>query len=112
MSVVVGLSEDSLWPALKRRDGEESQHAIQHVVKVEVAVDPLSLIHLLVMKRAVYMLYKRSSENNQEFLISTKKLHKQKMVFIKIWLEILTDTPILSSLRDLNTSITCPEEIK
>lgn len=46
----------SLWPALKGGDGEEGEHAIQHVVKVEVAVEPLSLGQRRVLEGILHVL--------------------------------------------------------
>lgn len=46
----------SLWPTLKCGNGKESQHAVQHIVKVEVVVDPLAVMDLRVMKRILHML--------------------------------------------------------
>lgn len=39
-----------LWPALKCGYSEESQHAVQHIVKVEVTVEPFSLSQHGVLK--------------------------------------------------------------
>lgn len=52
----------SLGPALEGGDGEECQHAIQHVVKVEVAVEPLSFGQHRVLKRVLHVLHKESPE--------------------------------------------------
>lgn len=57
------LFVDVLWPAFKCRDGEETQHAVQDVIEVQVAVDPLALAEHHVVKSVLLMFYKRSPES-------------------------------------------------
>lgn len=52
-----------LWPALKCRNSEQRQHAVEHIVKVEVAVDPFSLSHHCVLYGILYVLHEGSPEN-------------------------------------------------
>lgn len=47
---------NSLWPAFNGGDGEESEHAVEHVVKVEVAVEPLPLGQHRVLQRILHVL--------------------------------------------------------
>ena len=50
-----------LWPALKGGNSEESQHAVEHVVKVKVAVLPLSVGQHGVLQGVLHMLYELTS---------------------------------------------------
>lgn len=52
-----------LWPALKCGNSEESQHAIEHIVEVEVAVEPLSLSHHCVLQGVIHVLQEGSPES-------------------------------------------------
>lgn len=56
------IDHNSLWPSLKGRNGEESQHAIEDVVKVEVWVGPFPLTDLHFMKCSFLVLYIPASE--------------------------------------------------
>lgn len=47
---------NSLRPAFYCGNSEESEHAVEHVVKVEVAVEPLPLGQHRVLKRIVHVL--------------------------------------------------------
>lgn len=47
---------NSLWPAFNCGDGEESEHAVEHVVKVEVAVEPLPLGQHRVLQGVLHVL--------------------------------------------------------
>lgn len=47
---------NSLRPAFNCGNGEESEHAVEHVVKVEVAVEPLPLGQHRVLKRILHVL--------------------------------------------------------
>lgn len=47
---------NSLRPAFNSGNGEESEHAVEHVVKVEVAVKPLPLGQHRVLKRILHVL--------------------------------------------------------
>lgn len=47
---------NSLWPAFDRGNGEESEHPVEHVVKVEVTVDPLPLGQHRVLERILHVL--------------------------------------------------------
>ena len=53
----------SLWPPFKRGHGEQGQHPVQHVVKVEIAVFPDPLSHHGVVYVAIFIDHKSPSEN-------------------------------------------------
>lgn len=52
-----------LWPALKCGNSEEGQHAIEHIVKVEVTVEPFSLSQHCVLKGIIHVLQEVSPES-------------------------------------------------
>ena len=52
-----------LWPALKCGNSEESQHAVEHVVKVEVTVEPFSLRQHFVLEGIFHVLHEPSPES-------------------------------------------------
>lgn len=49
-----------LRPALKCGNSEESQHAVEHVVKVEVIIEPLPLRHHRVLQGIFHVLQEES----------------------------------------------------
>lgn len=56
----------SLWPAFKCGDSVESEHGIQHIIKVKVTVDPLPLTKFYVLKRILHMMHITSPDNNKD----------------------------------------------
>lgn len=63
-AVVLSGFSRSLWPALKRGDGEERQHPHQHVVKVKVAVLPNSLPHHWMVHITIFEHHKRAPKQS------------------------------------------------
>ena len=55
-----------LRPALERGDSEQGQHAVEDVVKVEVAVDPLPGSQLLVIEGVLHVLQEEASERTRD----------------------------------------------
>lgn len=60
-----------LWPALKCGNSEESEHASQHIVKVEVTVEPFSLRQHSVLQGILHVLPEESPERRERSLAKT-----------------------------------------
>lgn len=72
---------DSLWPAFKRGHSEQSQHAHQHVVKVEVTVLPDPLLHHGVVHVSVFIDHKCSPKNKRGAYVCKESVPRELVFF-------------------------------
>lgn len=61
-----------LRPALECGHGEEREHAVEHVVKVEVAVEPLSLGQHGVLEGVLHVLPEESPAGRRKRTVTLK----------------------------------------
>lgn len=72
---------DSLRPAFKGRHGEQSQHAHQHVVKVEIAVLPDPLLHHGVVHVSIFIDHKCSPKNKTGAYVCKESVPRELVHF-------------------------------
>ncbi len=92
ISIVLSVFSRSLWPALKRGDGEERQHPHQHIVKVKVAVLPNSLPYHWMVHITIFEHHKRAPKQSHTQVLENNPVPQ-------LWVQIKWPNNILALFR-------------